>query len=50
MNQHSEDFAFWEMMYDWGLATKAQIRFVTSKGKLTKDEYEEITGEEYKKN
>lgn len=33
--------------YDMGLYTKAQVRKFVEKGKLTAEEYKEITGEEY---
>lgn len=33
--------------YDIGLYTKAQVAAFVRKGKLTADEYEAITGDEY---
>ncbi len=44
--EHSKNFAFWQMAFNLGWADKEQIRFVTSMGDLSEDEFDEIIGAE----
>ena len=45
--EHSKDFEKYKRYYDSGFWNKAMLRNVVRKGKLTPEEYEEITGEAY---
>lgn len=47
MSEHSEFFEKAKDYYERGLWSKAQLRALVTKGKLTAGEYEEITGEQY---
>jgi uncharacterized XkdX family phage protein len=44
---HSKDFDKYKERYDRGGCTKAQLRRIVELGRLTPEEYEEITGEKY---
>lgn len=39
--------AFWSMAYKFGWATKVQLKEAASKGKITAEQYQTITGEAY---
>ncbi|MGG3884367.1 XkdX family protein [Brevibacillus panacihumi] len=41
------DFQKWQYYFDRGWATSAQVRQVVSFGKLTPEQFEQITGEKY---
>jgi hypothetical protein len=43
----SKNFEKYKAWYESGMWTKRMLRDVTAKGKITTDEYTEITGEEY---
>lgn len=45
--KHSDNFAFWQMAFNLGWATKEQIRFATTMGDITEAEFKEITKEDY---
>jgi len=45
--QHSKDFYKYKQWYDDGFYTKKMLRNIVAKGKLTPEEYYEITGEEF---
>jgi uncharacterized XkdX family phage protein len=45
--QHSKDFYKYKEWYDSGFYTKNMLRNMVVKGKITPEEYYEITGEEY---
>ena len=44
---HSKLFEQIKKYYDLGLYTKEQVAMFVEKGKITPEEYEEITGEPY---
>ena len=45
--QHSKDFEHIKELYDNGIWGKKFVRGAVAKGKITADEYAEITGEPY---
>lgn len=45
--EHSANYEKYKGYYERGLWTKAMLKNVVAKGKLTAEEYEEITGEAY---
>lgn len=44
---HSQNFEKYKRYYDNGLWVKEMVLNITKRGKLTPEEYEEITGEAY---
>lgn len=38
---------FWKMAYQYGWATKGQVKEATGYGLITADQYKTITGEDY---
>lgn len=44
---HSKDFEKIKKYYDQGLWSKERVYNMVGKGKITAEEYEEITGEAY---
>lgn len=44
---HSKAFVMAKKYYDQGLWQEFRIRALVEKGKLTSDEYTEITGQDY---
>ena len=47
MAEHSKDFEQIKMWYLEGLWSKTRVRNAVMKGKITAEEYKEITGEDY---
>ena len=47
MNEHSKMFDDIKRWYDDGFWSKKKVRNAVIKGKITEEEYEEITGEIY---
>lgn len=47
MNEHSEMFDDIKKWYDDGMWNKKRVRNAVVKGKITAEEYNEITGEDY---
>lgn len=45
--EHSKDFEKYKYYYDSGFWNKKALKNVVNKGKLTPEEYEEITGEPF---
>ena len=45
--EHSKDFDKYKYYYDSGFWNKKALKNVVNKGKLTPEEYEEITGEPF---
>ena len=45
--EHSKDFEKYKYYYDSGFWNKRALKNVVKKGKITPEEYEEITGEPY---
>lgn len=45
--EHSKDFDKYKYYYDSGFWNKKALKNVVKKGKLTPEEYEDITGEPY---
>lgn len=46
--EHSKDFEKIKHWYDEGMWNKSMVKNAVKKGKITAEEYEEITGEKYK--
>lgn len=47
MNEHSKQFDRIKELYDTGEWSKKWVKNAVAKGKITAEEYREITGEEY---
>lgn len=47
MNEHSAGYEMAKRYYDSGAWSKAWLRMLVDRGRLTKDEHAEITGETY---
>ena len=45
--EHSKLFEYYKNRYDKGYCTKEQLQRIVALGRLTADEYKEITGEDY---
>ncbi len=45
---HSKDFDKIKQWYDKGIYKKSHVRMMVEKGKITAEEYKEITGEDYR--
>jgi len=45
--EHSKNFEKYKRYYDSGLWNKTMLYNIVGKGKITPEEYEEITGEAY---
>lgn len=47
---HSKDFEKIKQWYEKGIYKKTHVRVMVEKGKITAEEYKEITGEDYEDN